>query len=102
MGMRPAIARRGSHYFAASDIALIRLLLQLHDQAGCDDPDCPADRLGAFLAQLENELHSAGRPARAQIWASLFILPSAEHGPRLEQRIPPSESFPAPRKLRQN
>jgi hypothetical protein len=77
-----------SAYFAAPDIAYARLLLQLHDQAGCDDLNCPADRLDAFLAQLETELMTIGGRARAQIWASLFILPRPDIAPRLEQRIP--------------
>lgn len=77
-----------SAYFAAPDIAYVRLLLQLHDQSGCDDLNCPADRLDAFLAQLESELMTIGGRARAQIWASLFVLPRADTAPQLEQRIP--------------
>lgn len=87
MAMRP-VTRRGSSYFALADVALVRLMLQLHDQAGCDDPDCPALRVGAFLGQLENQLREAGPRSRAQLWASLFILPNPETLPRLEQRIP--------------
>lgn len=87
MPIRPT-GRRGSRYFAAPDVAYIRLLLTLHDQGGCDTPDCPAGRLAAFLAQLETELESAGRPARAQLWATLFTLPPADRPPALERRIP--------------
>lgn len=88
MVMRPPPGRRGSRYFTDADIAFCRAMLQLHDLAGCDQPDCPADRLAGFLAQLERELESAGRPARAQLWASLFTLPPADRAPGLERRIP--------------
>lgn len=88
MAMRPAPGRRGSRYFNGADLAYVALLLRRHEQGGCEDPDCPADRLAAFLEHLERELIGAGRPARAQLWASLFLLPPIDRAPQLERRIP--------------
>lgn len=91
MAMRSPAARGygRSRYFTAADVAYIRLMIDLHDVAECELPDCPVARLGDFLADLERELEKTGsNRVRAQLWGSLFLIPAPANPVRLAQRVP--------------
>lgn len=73
-------ANRG-RYLTASELAYVRLVLDLHAAADCDLPDCPVNWLAGFLTALEHDLAAIGDTARTQLWASIFTIRALAAGP---------------------